>query len=436
MIPPNLIVRNSCRVCSHTKLDPILSLGVQYITNFVDSTDEEYFAAPLELVLCNISSGGCGLLQLKHTVPSELLFRKFWYKSGINQTMRDALTDVVTKAEKLVKLQKGEIVVDIGSNDSTLLRAYCNKELLLVGFEPATNLMDEARLGTTKIINDFFSYEAFHKEFGNKKAKIITAIAMFYDLEDPNKFVEDVARTLDNDGVFIIQMNYLVTMLKNNTFDNISHEHLEYYSLKTLEHLLDRHGLVVFDVEFNDLNGGSIRTYIKHKDCKDYPITAVVKNTRIQEERMGLDSLRAYQDFAKRIQELKQTTYDFIRTEVEKGKSVYVYGASTRGNTLLQFYNLDHRLIKAAADRNPAKWGKRTVATLIPIISEEQARAEKPDYFLILPWAFLAEFKNREREYLLNGGKFIVPLPNFRVIDSSDLMEDVVDRYATHRSGN
>ena len=242
---------------------------------------------------------------------------------------------------------------------------------------------------------------------------------MFYDLENPNNFVEDISKILSSNGIWVIQMNYLVTMLENNSFDNIVHEHLEYYSLRSLEYLLTKHNLEVFDLEINDVNGGSIRTFIKHKDCTEYAISKKVNDIRINEKEIGLDGIKTYLDFADRIQKLKDETYNFITCNNESGKKIYVYGASTRGNTLLQYYGLDNNLIKAAADRNPIKWGKKIVGSEIPIISEEQARIDNPDYFLVLPWYFLDEFIDREKIYLQKGGKFIVPLPKFQIIDQS-----------------
>jgi len=414
----NLVIHKNCRVCNHGELEDILSLGKQALINFVDSPSQKIYSAPLDLILCNKNKGGCGLLQLKHTVPGDMLYRQFWYKSGINLTMKNALLDVVRKAEELVNLKKDDIVVDIGSNDSTLLRSYSKEGIILVGFEPATNLMEEAKKGTTKIINDYFSYDNYKNEFDTKKAKVITAISMFYDLDDPNRLVDDIVKILDENGVFIVQMNYLMTMLENNAFDNIVHEHLEYYSLMSLEFLLERHSLVVFDIELNALNGGSIRTYIKHKKCKNYPISENVQKLRDEEIKKGLQNHETYLNFARRIKNNKEKTLEFIMKEVKKNKKIYVYGASTRGSTLLQFFNLNKKLIHAAADRNPNKWGKSIVGTEIPIISEEKARDKKPDYFLVLPWYFVNEFIEREKDFLRKGGKFIIPLPNFHLIGS------------------
>lgn len=401
---------NKCRSCENNKLTPIFSLGKLYISNFIDAPDMREKKAPLDLVLCQ----NCGLLQLKHTVSASQMYRDYWYFSGVNKTMRKELADISASAAKLVDLKPGDFVLDIGSNDSTLLLSYKNRNLKFVGFEPARNLMSRARVKGLEIINDFFNYNDWQKRFQNEKAKIITAIAMFYDLDQPNKFMADIAKCLDKKGVFAIQMSYLPLMLKINDFPNICHEHLEYYSLFSLENLLKRHGLEVFDVLLNDVNGGSFRIYIQHKGARS--VNGRVLKLRKSENKLSLFSEKVYQNFVSRIMELRAKTKGFIESEVKKGKKVYVYGASTKGNTMLQFYDLKYPMIKAAADRNPIKWGKRTVATLIPIISEEQARSEKPDYFLILPWHFLKEFMKREENYLKSGGKFIVPLPNLKII--------------------
>jgi hypothetical protein len=338
--------------------------------------------------------------------------------------MRSALKNITNSIKKKITLNSDDIVIDIGANDGTLLRMYDRNDLSLVGFEPAKNLITDARIGTSKIINDFFNFYSFEKEFPKRKAKVITSIAMFYDLENPNQFVEDISKILDSDGIWVIQMNYLVTMLENNSFDNIVHEHLEYYSLRSLEYLLSKYNLQVFDLEINDVNGGSIRTFIKHKECNNFIISKIVNDVRCNENELGLDRLEPYLNFVNRIIRLNDETCNFITKEVESGKSIYVYGASTRGNALLQFYGLNKDLIKAAADRNPVKWGKKIVGSEIPIISEEQARKDNPDYFLILPWYFLDEFKEREKGYLKKGGKFLVPLPKFQIIDSKEITHD------------
>ena len=410
----------ACRNCQNNNLKHILNIGNQYLVDFLEE-DGENFTAPLELVLCDPETNGCGLLQLHHTVSPDLLYRRFWYKSGVNQTIRDDLEEIVRKAEEKVNLENDDIVLDIGANDGTLLRFYKNKSIKPIGFEPATNLLEEASIDTFKIFNEYFNAKSFKSEFGTKKARVITSISMFYDLDKPHDFVGDIKDILDDDGIWILQMNYLVTMLENNAFDNIVHEHLEYYSLQSLEYLLNKHDLEVFDVEQNNINGGSIRVYIKFKNSNKFSISKNVDSVREYEKKIGLNNTKTYLDFAKRILNLREQTCGFIEDEIRDGKKIYVYGASTRGNTLLQYYGLNSEFILAAAERNPEKWGKKTVGSKIPIISEKQARSEKPDYFLILPWYFKEEFVKRESEFLQNGGKFLIPLPEFEVINSDNL---------------
>jgi len=420
----------SCRSCGNKNLTHVISLGDLYVSNFLDSLEKESSgtAAPLDLVLCDVGNGGCGLLQLKHTVSQDLMYRNYWYRSGMNKTMTDELHSIAKKIETMVGLENGDYVIDIGSNDGTLLRGYGNPTINRIGFEPAKNLAKYGEIGTTKIFGDFFNKETWKEEFGEKKAKAITAIAMFYDLDDPNKFVSDVKSCLDKSGVFVIQMSYLPLMLRQNAFDNICHEHLEYYSLLSIEPLLDRNGLEVFDVEINDINGGSFRIYIRNKEA-DNTISRFtfgvnderVEAMRAREKELGLNQARVYMEFAKRVDGIKRNLVDFLKEEISFGKKIYVYGASTKGNTLLQYFNLDNRIITAAVERNKEKWGRVTVATNIPIISEEQGRKESPDYFLVLPWHFLREFMQREIEFLKKGGKFIVPLPEFKIIGMDDL---------------
>jgi len=410
--------RETCRVCGSKNLVPILSLREQFVTNFVEKPNRDQVKGPLELVLCNVKDGGCGLLQLRHTLNRDILYRKYWYKSGISTTMVKALADIVSSAEKLVKLSPGDLVVDIGSNDGTLLRQFKTSGLVTVGFEPS-NLWEFGIEGISRIINDYFSYETFRREFGNKRAKLITSIAMFYDLEDPNTFVEDVKRCLDEDGLWVIQMNYLGLMLENNTFDNICHEHLEYYSLLSLSNLLNRHNMEAFDVELNDVNGGSFRIYIRHKGgrIKSFPgAEERLRRLKAYEEKMGFDNNRAYDKFAKRIEKTKSDVMDFLNQEVKEGKKIFIYGASTRGLVVLQYFGIDKELIKAAADKNPDKRGKYIVGTGIPIMSVEEYRKEKPDYLFVLPYHFIEEIKDQERNFLEKGGKMIVVIPKFRII--------------------
>ena len=330
--------------------------------------------------------------------------------------MRAALADVTAKAYEIVQPKTGDMVIDIGCNDGTLLRSYEKSDLQLVGFEPAENLINDARNGTDWIFNDFFNANTFQKKFGDEKAKIITCVAMFYDLDNPNNFVDDIVSCLAQDGVWVVQQNYLSTMIERNGFDNIGHEHLEYYSLHTMEELLRRHDLEIFDVTTNDVNGGSFRTYASRRG--EFDVRESVNRLKRREEHMQLKTAKVYNDFAARIRKIRSELNKIVRDEAGRGKTIYVYGASNRGNTILQYCGLDHRLIKKATDANPDKWGRFTVGTKIPIVSKQEARKDKPDYFLILPHHFLEEIKREEKNYLDHGGKFIVPLPEVCVLPS------------------
>jgi NDP-4-keto-2,6-dideoxyhexose 3-C-methyltransferase len=417
-----MITRTTCRVCE-SALEPVLDLGEHYVSDFIEPGASDGTKAPLELVLCR----RCRLLQLKHTVPADTMYRNYWYRSGTNQTMRNALADIANKAETLIHLQEGDAVVDIGCNDGTLLGSYRTGGIRKIGFDPAENLAIFSRKVADKLVVGFFDADTVRRdpELRGCRPRIVTSIAMFYDLENPNQFVADIQSVMDPEGLWIVQMSYLPLMLKTNEFGNICHEHLEYYSLTSFEYLLNHHGFEVVDLELNDINGGSIRAYIRNRDADPERFADAtyreicaerVQALREQELKLGLDDIDVYREFAVWVHRIREDVVGFIQAKVAAGKKVYVYGASTKGNTLLQYFGLDQRLIVAAAERNPDKWGKMTVGTHIPIVSEEEARAARPDYFLILPWHFLEEFRQREKAYLLSGGKFIVPMPHFTLI--------------------
>lgn len=417
-----MLVRKTCRVCE-SSLEPVLNLGEHYVSDFPLPGAPDGIKAPLELVLCR----RCRLLQLRHTVSAEEMYRNYWYRSGTNRTMQMALADIANKAETLVHLQPGDAVLDIGCNDGTLLGAYRTGDIYRIGFDPARNMAVFSEKVAQRVIADFFTARAYlaDDQLADRRPKVVTSIAMFYDLEEPNQFVADIKAVMEPNGLWVVQMSYLPLMLKTNEFGNICHEHLEYYSLHSFEYLLGRHGFEVVDVELNNINGGSLRAYIRNQGAKpeDFGDATYrdlaqerVQSLREDEIKLGLDDKTVYLDFARRVERIKQDVVGFVTDQKQKGKTVYVYGASTKGNTVLQYFGLDASLIKAAAERNADKFGRVTVGTHIPIVSETEARAARPDFFLILPWHFLEEFMAREREYLAAGGRFIVPFPYFTLI--------------------
>lgn len=414
--------RTTCRVCDG-HFDLVLSLGEQYVSNFLSAEQPDGVKVPLELMLCR----QCGLLQLRHTVPGQSMYQNYWYRSGTNQTMRTALADVANTGEQLMNLTAGDAVLDIGCNDGTLLSSYRTEGIFRIGFDPAENLAVFSRKVADRVCNGFFSAEEIERDpdLKARRPKIVTSIAMFYDLEDPNKFVADIKKIMDPEGVWIVQMSYLPLMLKQHDFGNICHEHLEYYSLESLEYLLQLHDFVVSDVQLNDVNGGSFRVFVRNRRADETRLgdaayrqlaEARVTALRAEEAKMGLSETSTYRQFAVWVERIKDDVSRFICEQVRRGKKVAVYGASTKGNVMLQYFGLERGMISAASERNPEKWGKVTVGTRIPIVSEEEARNAKPDYFLVLPWHFIEEFRDREKDYLLGGGRFIVPLPHFTLI--------------------
>ena len=404
--------KTHCRVCN-SPLKEIFSLGDQYLSHFKSSKEDKPPKSPLVLMFCS----KCKLVQLKHTVdPVQLYGEDYGYKSGINDTMKKELAEIVWQAQKIVPVTDNDIVVDIGANDGTLLDNFPEK-VVKIGYEPVKKLAADAvfRRNASPYFTyfiDFFSADPFIQKFEGKKAKIVTAISMFYDFDDPNLFLEDILKILAENGILVIQQNYLLEMLNQNAFDNIVHEHLEYYSLTSLEYLLEKHGLEVFKVEQSDINGGSIRTFIARKGMFN-PDMGVYE---LRKREKGMNWEEYLKNFGNSMSNICEKIHNFIKEEQEKGKKIYIYGASTRGNTLIQACRLTSDLIEVAVERNPDKFGKYISSIGVPIISEEAARKQKPDYFLVLPWFFKSEIIEREKEFRENGGRLIFPLPDFEIV--------------------
>jgi hypothetical protein len=396
--------RITCRLCGNS-LETVLDLGNIYLNDFVDE-GKEIVSAPLTLVKCT----SCELVQLKHTPDLDLLYRQYWYQSSLNKSMIAALQDIVDNIEKRVTLYPGDTVIDIGCNDGTMLGQYHNPNLVRIGFDPALNLAEKAKKHCDFFYNTYFGDVSIY----TPPAKVITSIAMFYDLEDPHTFIELVKRSLAPDGIWVIQFTDLLSMFKINAFDNVCHEHLEYYSFKVLRNLMYHHGLEIFDVSTNDVNGGSIRAYIAWKGART--VETSVYNLINEEASYMISFEDPFKAFADRVQKIKDFVVGFIKEQNAAGKTVAAMGASTKGNTLLQYFGLTSEYIKYAGEVNADKFGKKTVATNIPIISEADAVAQKPDYFLLLPWHFKKGILTKNQAYRDAGGKFIIPCPEPEVI--------------------
>lgn len=418
-----------CIICSN-ELTEVVNLGIQFVVDFVKEKDEKLLKAPLVLMKCN----KCSFIQLKHRVSPDRLYKKFWYRSGINEQMKDELCLIVQKAQEVVSLKDGDKVLDIGCNDGTLLGWY-PQTVVTVGVDPCEELVVEG-VKAKRIdmgVFDYFSLDTISKlsaKLGTSvfNFKIITAVAMFYDVETPVQFLKDCKVLLNKEGVLIIQMNYLVSMLSDTAFDNVSHEHLGYYSVLTLNAVVEKAGLDLQGIEISPCNGGSIRAYITHKGfdnfCKkDHEqklwLNQSVQYRQITEMRQGLDKDILYKSFTRDI-EMK---VEKIRTALAgvKDKKVYLYGASTRGTVLTQklFQNGDASQILGVAERDEHKFGLKMVGTWLPIVPEEEFR-KNADYALILPWHFKDSIIKREKDWLLKGGKFLIPLPKPMLVQAKD----------------
>ena len=393
-----------CLLCKKKNIKEIFSLGNFFVSNFVKKQNiKNGIKAPLNLLYCE----NCSLIQLSHIAPQEIMYRKFyWYRSGVTKIMRQGLKNIFEDSLKYVKLKKNDVVLDIGANDGTLLNYYKKNNFITIGCEPAKNLQKILRRKSDFLIENFWDKKELYKVLlKNKlnKPKVITAIGMFYDLDEPNKFIKDAADSLHDKGIFIAQLMCLKTMIEKNDLGNICHEHIEFYSLKSLKYLFENNGLEIFKIEENDINGGSYRLY-----CRKYKKGSIkLRNENVH---------RLMKGFIKRVQENKKITMKFINKKIQEEKKIYLYGASTKGNTVLQYYGLNHKKIPLGAERSPEKWGKYTIGTGIKIIPEKMARRLNPDYFFVTPWGFVKEFIRREKKWLKNGGTFIIPFPKFKLI--------------------
>ena len=401
----------------------LFSLGELYVSDFIKQ-DLDARAGKHDLTL--VIDERYNATRLKVCTPIKSMFGKYWYRSGVNTTMKKELKDIVDNILKVQKLNDNDLWLDIACNDGTLL-SYVPNNIEKLGIDPADDTFAiEARRVGDEIIQDYFTVENFRKsKYKNTKAKVITCIAMFYDLDDPIVFLNDVVDVLDDDGLFVIQMSYTPLMIKQLAFDNICHEHVYYWTLTSLNKLMSDAKLKIVDCELNDVNGGSFRVYIKKEksDIKKFATRPFrdVCNIRLQsiykwEEQLENNLEFYWGVFYDGLLSLKDQTVEFIKSEKAKGKKICGYGASTKGNTLLQYFGLDNTLIDAIAERSPYKYGHKTIGTNIPIVSEDDVRAMNPDYLLVLPWHFISEFTEREKEFLDKGGKLIVPCPKFEII--------------------
>jgi NDP-4-keto-2,6-dideoxyhexose 3-C-methyltransferase len=412
-----------CRICGGTDLKPVIDLGTQTLTGIFPRTKEQKITSgPLELVRCNDGKNdhGCGLLQLRHSYDlDEMYGQNYGYRSGLNQSMIDHLKGIVGEIETIANLQKNDFILDIGSNDGSLLSYYPERQgLNLVGIDPTGEKFIEFYQKRINLIPTFFSAEMIRKTFGSQKMKVITSISMFYDLESPIQFMREIFEVLADEGVWILEQSYMPTMLNVTAYDTICHEHLEYYGLKQIMWMADRVGLKIISVSLNDTNGGSFCIALAKKSSPYAEAIKEVNGLRTKELEVGLNTEKPYREFTQRVGKHKIELVDFLTNIRNNGQKILGYGASTKGNVILQYCGLSKNEIPYIAEVNPDKFDSFTPGTLIPIISEQEAHQMKPDYFFVLPWHFRKGIIEKEKKYLESGGKLVFPLPEIEVFSA------------------
>jgi len=419
----HLIKRKSCRVCGSTALTQVINLGEQHLQgSFVKPGKEmpPMRKIPLSLVRCDPTKDekACGLLQMEHTVPPEVLYSAYWYRSGTNNTMKNHLKGIAKEAVSMLNKSSG-LVLDIGCNDGTLLGFY-PEGFRKYGVDPS-DVAQEIDKKTATVIQDIFPSDELLNSLQKTKMDIITSIAMFYDLEDPVTFARGIKNILAPEGIWIFEMSYMPMMLKMTSYDTICHEHLEFYSLAVIEYILKQSGMKILNVALNDINGGSLRCYATHNTNFKYKNEHHLQNIKAMHQDefdLELDTDKPYKNFQNRINVHRDELITLLKKLKSEGKKIHIYGASTKGNTILQWCDIDNRIIDCAAERNPDKYGAHTLGTDIPIVSEAESRAMNPDYYLVLPWHFKAEFIEREQDILKQGTRLIFPLPKVEIVSN------------------
>lgn len=410
-----------CRICGNTALAPVLDLGDQAFTGiFPRSAADPVPRGPLQLVKCDVAArpDACGLLQMRHSFdPGTMYGENYGYRSGLNRSMVEHLRAKVEHLRRLITVGRGDLVLDIGSNDGTTLAFYPAGEATLVGIDPTGAKFRAFYRADIQQIPDFFSAATFRRHFPGRQAKIVTSIAMFYDLEEPLRFVKEVAEVLAPDGLWHFEQSYMPLMLQMNSYDTACHEHLEYYALRQIKWMTDHAGLKIVDVSLNDVNGGSFAVTVAPPGSP-LPESPDVRRLLDQEHAAGLDGPAPYEVFSRRAAAHRGELVALLRRLKTEGKKVFGYGASTKGNVLLQYCGLTAAELPCIAEVNPDKFGSVTPGTNIPIVSEADALARKPDYYLVLPWHFREGILRRETAFLAAGGKFLFPLPQIEIVPS------------------
>jgi NDP-4-keto-2,6-dideoxyhexose 3-C-methyltransferase len=404
-----------CRICSNRELAEVLDLGVQALTGvFPQTKSQQVTRGPLRLAKCMGGDEVCGLLQLQHSYDlGEMYGLNYGYRSGLNKSMVEHLRCKVHKILPRVELSAHSLVIDIGSNDSTALQAYPKTIGDLVGIDPTGAKFGHYYPPHIQLIPDFFSARRVRDAFGTKKATVITAFSMFYDLEEPLVFMQEVFDSLHDEGLWVFEQSYMPTMLEMNAYDTVCHEHLEYYGLKQIQWMAKKVGFTIVDVEFNNVNGGSFSVVAAKTGSRQAGNAQSIVGLLDAEKRLGLDTLQPYVEFGARTQASRETLVGFIDSAIQSGKTVSALGASTKGNVVLQYCGLDEKRVSRVGEVNETKFGCFTPGSLIPIVPEVDLLESNPDHLLILPWHFRSFW---EKHVQLKGRNLLFPLPTLESV--------------------
>ena len=411
-----------CSICGNAELVPILDLGTQALTGvFPRSREQPVGRGPLELVKCQGSrtASCCGLVQLRHAYSSSDLYgHNYGYRSSLNPFMVAHLGRTAAMLASSVTLGQDNLVVDIGSNDGTLLSLYPPVGATLVGIDPTATKFRSFYRPDIHVIEDFFSADDVLDSFRGKRARIVTSIAMFYDLRDPLTFMSEVNRILDDEGLWHFEQSYLPLMLSANAYDTVCHEHLQYYALRQIKWMTDRSGFKIVDLATNAVNGGSFAVTVARQESKRVEVTDKIDRMLEEEDRAGIDRLETYARFRQQVEKHRSGLRALFGDWATSGKRAVGYGASTKGNVILQYCALSTDQLPVIGDVNPDKFGSFTPGTLIPIVSEADAMRLEPDVLVVFPWHFREFIIRKEASFIAAGGALLFPLPSIELIGS------------------
>ncbi len=407
--------RTACRACGNNNLKPFLELGPTPLANAFLKTPDEFSredSFPLDVYFCE----NCSLVQLLDVIDPEVLFRDYIYVTGTSETMAAHNQKYAQTVVDLQQLTADDLVVEVASNDGSLLHYFKQRGVKTLGVEPARNIAEMARQKGIETVNEFFNtHTAAQVRADYGPAKAVIANNVLAHVDDTQDFLRGCKTLLGKNGLVIIEAPYLKELLDRLEYDTIYHEHLCYFSVTALLHLCDAVGLSIVRIDHVPVHGGSLRMYAGAKE--DYPHHADdVLAQATEENKLGMTGAACYDQFAQNVADNRQAVLDLLNQLKLEGKDVAAYGAPAKGNTLLNYCNIGPDLIAYTVDRNPMKVNMYTPGMHIPVRPVSALVADQPDYVLILAWNFAPEIIRQQQEYRDRGGKFIIPIPEPKVV--------------------